>query len=136
MTLLFSLFKYCTSFIAGIPGRVKTLAELEADLNKPKQLPARCFSPNQAPPSMPQAQHPNNLERMQHMHNAHNIPPHMTMPVTRQRPPTPPQKQVTPQGTRRSSQEEGDMTAFNKLLTMMQAGAAAAVETPPKMVVR
>ncbi|XP_021371115.1 nuclear receptor coactivator 6-like isoform X2 [Mizuhopecten yessoensis] len=51
----------------------------------------------------------------------------------------PPMPQVSihqsPHSTPRGSQDEGDLTAFNKLLSLMKAGAAAAVESPPKMAV-
>lgn len=51
----------------------------------------------------------------------------MTPPVQHQ----PHQQQQSSQhSSRRSSQDEGDLTAFNKLLSLMQAGAAAAVESP------
>lgn len=40
------------------------------------------------------------------------------------------QQQSSQHSSRRSSQDEGDLTAFNKLLSLMQAGAAAAVESP------
>lgn len=44
--------------------------------------------------------------------------------------PAQPPQQTSQGSSRRSSQDEGDLTAFNKLLSLMQAGAAAAVESP------
>ena len=80
------------SILLDVPGRVKTLAELEADLqigSKPG--------------------HPAGLRRMT--------------------PPNVPNQQIHPM-QRSKSPEENDLTAFNKLISLMKAGAATPMESP------
>lgn len=76
----------------NVPGRVKTLAELEADLQ---------IGGKPGPPA--------GIRRM----TPPNIP-----------------NQPIPQMQRSKSPEENDLTAFNKLISLMKAGAATPMESP------
>ncbi|CAG2251461.1 EIF4ENIF1 [Mytilus edulis] len=112
---------------------IKTVQELEADM-KPTTTPGGHNYPQQPIPH-PLAMNHHKIERQNRM-----TPPgaRMTPPGVRMTPPTvihhhqPHQHQQpsSQQSSRRSSEDEGDLTAFNKLLSLMQAGAAAAVESP------
>ncbi|XP_061162294.1 eukaryotic translation initiation factor 4E transporter-like isoform X2 [Saccostrea echinata] len=84
----------------NLPGRFKTVAELEADMKPPN----RTFTPPGAP-----IQHPVTSQSVQRK-------------VTQ--PPPPAQS---------PKDQQDDLAAFNKLLSLMQAGAAAAVESPTKL---
>ena len=87
---------------------MKTVQELEADM-KQRSVPGHNYP--QQPIPHPLAMDHRKMERQ------------MTPPVQQQ-------QQSSQHSSRRSSQDEGDLTAFNKLLSLMQAGAAAAVESP------
>lgn len=84
-----------------MPGRFKTVAELEADMAPNNN---RTYTPPGAP--------------IQH--------PLVTQPAQQKvtKPPPPAQS---------PKEQQDDLAAFNKLLSLMQAGAAAAVESPNKM---
>ncbi|XP_078337081.1 uncharacterized protein LOC111134449 isoform X4 [Crassostrea virginica] len=84
----------------NLPGRFKTVAELEADMATSN----RNFTPHGAPIQ-------------------HHV---MSQPVQRKIPRSTPPAQSP-------KEQQDDLTAFNKLLSLMQAGAAAAVESPNKM---
>ncbi|XP_048729032.2 eukaryotic translation initiation factor 4E transporter-like isoform X3 [Ostrea edulis] len=84
----------------NLPGRFKTVAELEADMKPPNHT----FTPPGAP--------------IQH--------PVISQPV-RQKIAQPPPPAQSPKD------QQDDLAAFNKLLSLMQAGAAAAVESPTKL---
>ena len=86
--------------ILDLPGRFKTVAELEADMATSN----RNFTPHGAPIQ-------------------HHV---MSQPVQRKIPRSTPPAQSP-------KEQQDDLTAFNKLLSLMQAGAAAAVESPNKM---
>ena len=73
-------------FLTDLPGKVKTLAELEGELQHSKPEPV------------------NQLQRM------------------RMTPPTVPRSSPQPEGN--------DLSAFNKLISLMQAGTARPVESP------
>ena len=92
---------------------MKTVQELEADM-KQRSDPGHNYP--QQPIPHPLAMDHRKMERQ------------MTPPVQHQPPHQ--QQQSSQHSSRRSSQDEGDLTAFNKLLSLMQAGAAAAVESP------
>ena len=86
--------------ILDLPGRFKTVAELEADMATSN----RNFTTPGAPIQ-------------------HHV---MSQPVQRKVPRSTPPAQSP-------KEQQDDLTAFNKLLSLMQAGAAAAVESPNKM---
>lgn len=84
-----------------MPGRFKTVAELEADMAPNNN---RTYTPPGAP--------------IQH--------PLVTQPAQQKASKPPPPAQSP-------KEQQDDLAAFNKLLSLMQAGAAAAVESPNKM---
>ena len=85
----------CICCISDVPGKVKTLAELEAGLRS-----AESNRPH----------HPGNKPG-----------PRLS---------TPPGHRQTPPMQGRSADDSGDLTAFNKLISLMKAGAATPVESP------
>ncbi|XP_052074666.1 eukaryotic translation initiation factor 4E transporter-like isoform X2 [Mytilus californianus] len=112
----------------NVPYSIKTVQELEADM-KPTTTPGHNYP--QQPIPHPLAMNHHKIERQNRM----------TPPGVRMTPPTviqhhqhqqhqQHQQPSSQHSSRRSSEDEGDLTAFNKLLSLMQAGAAAAVESP------
>lgn len=99
----------------NVPYSVKTVQELEADMKPPTTPGHQVTTPGQ---NFPQQGMPHPLA-MDH----HRMERRMSSPAQ-------PPQQTSQGSSRRSSQDEGDLTAFNKLLSLMQAGAAAAVESP------
>lgn len=116
-------------------GRVKTLAELEAGLQPQSMMPSqpqRSPSPpslQSRPPPIQQI-HPiqfssgMNFNTVQSPIQMSGMPPHSLHqpPPHHQTPPLP--------ATPNRCEEDGDLTAFNKLLSLMKAGAAS---ESPKM---
>ena len=79
--------------VSDVPGRVKTLAELEADLQIGGKPGPAVAQRRMSPPNVPCQSTPHQIQRSR-------------------------------------SPEENDLTAFNKLISLMKAGAATPMESP------
>ncbi|XP_060067294.1 eukaryotic translation initiation factor 4E transporter-like isoform X2 [Ylistrum balloti] len=105
----------------------------------PHNLPVQQqMHPQEMSPQEIQQQLHQHLQQQQQMQPQPLTPQQMQAHLAQQQHPSMPQVSIhqSAHSTPRGSQDEGDLTAFNKLLSLMKAGAAAAVESPPKIVGR